>query len=271
LGYLLIGPITKDKNIIRGEEILKIGGAVYYQSKVLSKLGIEHTTIVTLSKKDEKLLEKFPQRTQIIPIWKNATLNFENKYLNPEKRIQKSNFAKNPIKIKDIKSLINSNWDGILLNPLLPTDIPIQTLKFIANQQKRIYINLQGYLRVKSDDKVSLKPPENIKKILKLTDKVFIDENEARIFNQNLVKAGMLLESMGPSEVIITCGEKGSLIYSKRRVWRIKAVPAQRIIDPTGLGDTYMAAYIYMRKNTNPMVAGKFASKIATKKLENKL
>lgn len=248
MGYLLIGPITKDKNIIQGKETLKIGGAVYYQSKVLSKLGIKHTSIVTLSKKDEKLLENFPQKTRIIPIWKKTTLNFENKYLNPEKRIQRSNFAKNPIKIKDIKNLINSNWDGILLNPLLPTDIPIKTLKFIANQQKQIYINLQGYLRTKSNNKVSLRPPKNIQQILRLTDKVFIDENEARIFNRHLIKVGMLLESMGPSEVIITRGEKGSLIYSKRKTWKIKAVPAQRISDPTGLGDTYMAAYIYMRK-----------------------
>jgi len=271
LGYLLIGPITRDKNIIQGKEILKIGGPVYYQSKVFSKLGIEHTSIITLSKEDKKLLEEFPPETRIIPLWKNNTLKFENIYLNHEKRIQKSNFAKNIIKTNDIKKLIRNRWDAILLNPLLPTDIPTQTLEFIAKKQDRVYLGLQGYLRTEEDGRVSLRPPEDAERILGMVDKVFLDEEEAKIFNPNLIEAAMLLGSMGPSETIITCGERGSIIYSKGRIWKIKAVPATRIADPTGLGDIYMAAYIHMRKKKPPIEAGEFASKMATEKIEGKL
>lgn len=140
---------------------------------------------------------------------------------------------------------------GILLDPLLPTDIPIQTIEFIANQQDNIYLGLQGYLRKEADGRVSLRPPEDIKRILRMVDRVFLDEEEAKIFKPDIVEAAMFLGSMGPSETIITCGEKGSIIYSNGRIWKIKAVPASRILDPTGLGDVYMAAYIHMREK-NP-------------------
>ncbi|BAW31078.1 MAG TPA: PfkB family carbohydrate kinase [Methanothermobacter sp.] len=270
MGYLLIGPVTRDKNIIQDKKTIKTGGAVYYQSKVFSKLGVEHTSLITLSKKDKKLLEDFPPKTRIVPIWKKTTLEFENHYLNPEKRIQKSNFAKNPIKIKDIKPIIKANWDSILLNPLLPTDIPTQTLKYIT-RKNTTHINLQGYLRKEKNGKVTPKKPKNIKKLLEMADKVFLDKEESRIFKPNPLKAAKFLGSMGPSETIITCGEKGSIIYSNKRHWKIKAVPAKQIINPTGLGDTYMAAYIHKRKDSHPLKAGKFASKIATKKLEGLL
>ncbi|BDH79639.1 MAG TPA: ribokinase [Methanothermobacter sp.] len=271
MGYLLIGPVTQDKNIIEGNEILKVGGPVYYQSKVFSKLGIEHAAIITLSREDKKLLDEFPQETMIIPLWGDNTLEFENRYFNHGKRMQRSNFAKNPITAKDIKPMIKYEWDGIILDPLVPTDIPIQTLEFIANQQDNIYLGLQGYLRRGKDGRVYLRPPENIKGILGMVDKVFLDEEEAGIFKPDLVEAAMFLGSMGPSETIITCGERGSIIYSNGRIWRIKAVPASRILDPTGLGDVYMAAYIHMREKRPPGEAGEFASWVATEKIEGKL
>lgn len=42
-GYLLIGPVSRDI-IVRGDSTeVKVGGAVYYYSRILSHLGTSHT------------------------------------------------------------------------------------------------------------------------------------------------------------------------------------------------------------------------------------
>ena len=73
--------------------------------------------------------------------------------------------------------------------------------------------------------------------------------------------------------MIITRGSSGSLIYSKNldEIYKIPAFKPQKIEDPTGLGDTYMAAYAALRlEGENPKKCGVFAAAAASLKLENK-
>ena len=52
----------------------------------------------------------------------------------------------------------------------------------------------------------------------------------------------------GVKEVLLTLGDKGSLIYVDERFYEIPAYPVENVADATGCGDTYMAGYLYMRK-----------------------
>ena len=94
---LVLGPITIDKNIYNKIEQTSIGGAVYYQSFVFENLGINYTILTTLSYEDKDLLNEFPDKSKVIPIYKNQTLYFENEYISDENRVQKSNFIDNTI------------------------------------------------------------------------------------------------------------------------------------------------------------------------------
>ena len=77
------------------------------------------------------------------------------------------------------------------------------------------------------------------------------------------------LSGLGPGEVIITRGSKGSLIYSAGRLYAIPAFTPQVPVDPTGCGDTYMAGYLFMRQiGSNPVETGEYASRLAAAKLE---
>lgn len=147
-GYLLIGPVSRDL-IVRGNSMeVKVGGAVYYYSRLLSRLGSSHTAIVTISEEDSELLEKFPDHTRVVPIYHDRTVEFENIYSNgnTSSRIQRSNFAENPIEVEDLEGLAEGNWTAVLAGPLLPSDIPIRTLEFLGERYK-----LYTGLRVTSD------------------------------------------------------------------------------------------------------------------------
>ena len=274
----LIGPITNDTIIKDSSTYKAIGGAVYYQSRVLECLKINTKAVITLAKRDEELLNSFSKNTELFPLFKGETINFQNIYPdnNPNHRIQKAQIPSNPIKVKDIASLDLNNCDAVLLGPLCPYDIPLETIQYLSKLKIPVYLGAQGYLRHLKGEKIVLRPWNAFQKFLKFVNILFIDENEAKTIlgtQISLDHVAKTLASFGPQEVIITQGSKGSTIYSKKidEIYKIPAFPPQEVKDPTGLGDTYMAAYAARKIETDdPKMCGIFASAASVIKLENK-
>ncbi|MEN4006257.1 MAG: PfkB family carbohydrate kinase [Methanobacteriaceae archaeon] len=271
----LIGPVTQD-TIIKGSLNYKsTGGAVFYQSSVLSNLKINTKAIVTISRDNDYLLKAFSPGVDIIPFYVNETIKFQNIYPDddPNHRIQKAKIPQNPI--KNISNHINDS-DTLLLGPLCPYDIPFKTIEELSKLKTPIYLGVQGYLRHLNGNKIVLKPWNGFKKFLKHINILFMDENESSIIlgkKHSLGETARILTSFGPEEVIITCGSRGSFIYSEKldKAYIIPAFKPQKTEDPTGLGDTYMAAYAARKLETeNPEKCGMFAAATASVKLENK-
>lgn len=273
----LIGPVSEDIIIKDNLRHKSIGGPVFYQSKVLSKLEINTNAIVTISKYDKGLLKEFSSNVNLIPCYINETLKFHNIYPDddPNHRIQKACIPKNPINLKNVLSNIRSS-DAILLGPLSPYDISLKTIQGLRSLKIPIYLGVQGYLRHLEGNKIVLKPWRQFKDFLKLIDVLFMDENESAIIlgeKHSLKETARILASFGPREVIITCGSRGSLIYSKKldKIYKIPALKPKKIEDPTGLGDTYMAAYTARKLEIeDPKECGMFAAVASSLKLENK-
>ena len=280
--FMIIGPLTRDR-IVKKETVFNtIGGAVYYQSAVFGAFGISNTVITTLADEDKTLLNHFPETTQIVPIYTDETMKFENIYPddNPNHRIQKSTIPSNPILPTDFKDITWKSYSALLLSPLSPYDIPLETLKYLSKKDIPIYLGAQGYIRHKENSNLVLKPWKEYRKYLKLVKILFLDEMEARAIlkdhEESCVEIAQKLSNFGPEEVIVTRGDHGALICARRNsghdnVYDIPASPPDKIVDPTGLGDTFMAAYaIGKLKNDKPEECGIFASKIASLKMEQK-
>ncbi len=276
LKFIIIGPLTRDTILRDGLNYHTTGGAVYYQAAVLSKLDVDVTVIITLSYEDKELLNAFPSNVNVIPLFFDETMEFKNIYpdINPNHRVQKANVPKNPVKPNNLPKNI-SDYDAVLLCPLSPSDIPIETIKHISTFNIPMYLGAQGYLRQLDHHKVILKPWDDFQKFLKYIHMVFIDEIEAKVMidkkDHKLEIIGEELSLFGPEEVIITRGDRGALIYSslKKHTYKIQAFPPKQSMDPTGLGDTYMAAYVTRRmEKSDPETCGIFASMVSTMKLE---
>ncbi len=274
----LIGPLSKDRVIKNNETHKSVGGSVYYQSNVMENLQINTRALITLSKDDKYLLDEFGECIEIIPLFKHKTIEFQNIYPtdDPDFRIQKANIPFNPINPEDIANFNLKDIDVILLGPLCPYDIPLQTIEFLSKFEIPIYLGAQGYLRHLKEDKIVLNPWNDFKKFLKFIKILFMDEIEAKVIldkDISLEETARILASFGPEEVIITQGSNGALIYSNKsgKIYRIPAFQANQIIDPTGLGDTFMAAYSARKiQIEDPLECGKFAAAAAVIKLENK-
>jgi sugar/nucleoside kinase (ribokinase family) len=274
----LIGPITEDTIIKNNSTYKSIGGAVYYQSSVLNQLKVNTKTIITLAENDKELLNGFSKNIEIIPIFVDKTMKFQNIYpdSDPNHRIQKAHIPFNPIEVKNIVSLDLTNSNAILLGPLCPHDIPLETIEYLSKFKIPIYLGAQGYLRYLKGEKIVLRPWNDFQKFLKFVNILFIDENEAKTIlgtQISLNHVAKTLASFGPEEVIITQGNNGSTIYSKKRdeIYKIPAFSPKRTEYPTGLGDTYMAAYAARKLEIeDPKKCGIFAAAASVIKLENK-
>ncbi len=274
--FIIIGPLTRDTILRDGLKYHTTGGAVYYQAAVLSKLEVDVTAIITLSYEDKELLNAFSSNVEVIPLFFDQTMEFKNIYpdIDPNHRVQKANVPNNPVKPENLPKNIG-NYDAVILCPLSPSDIPIETIKYISTFNIPIYLGAQGYLRQLDHDKVVLKPWHGFQNFLKYIQMVFIDEAEAKVImdrkKHELNIIGKQLALFGPEEVIITRGDRGAMIYSSpnKHTYKIPAFPPKQTMDPTGLGDTYMAAYVIKRmEKSDPETCGLFASMVSTMKLE---
>lgn len=79
-------------------------------------------------------------------------------------------------------------------------------------------------------------------KLLKRVDGFVLNESEARQLTQedNLLKAAKKIHKLGPKYVIVKKGEHGSILSSPTGFFIAPAFPLERVIDPTGAGDSFV-------------------------------
>ena len=67
------------------------------------------------------------------------------------------------------------------------------------------------------------------------------NDGEARALSgeNNLIMAAKRLRAMGPKMVVIKKGEHGVLFYSDKFMFSFPAYPVDKVLDPTGAGDTF--------------------------------
>ncbi|MCC9261731.1 MAG: PfkB family carbohydrate kinase [Methanobrevibacter woesei] len=274
---VVLGPATEDIIIKNGMKESKVGGATFFQAFVYEALNIDYLAIVNLSNLD--IIDKFPDKNKVIALLKEDTHFFINEYPNEDNldlRVQLSNFANIPILVDELKPILDKidKIDAFVINPLNQYDFPRETMDYLKNFKVPIYLSIQGFLRKKdpleNDDGyngILLDKNSNIQAIVNDTSGIFLDENEFHImFEDND------FSSCNVGEIIVTNGSKGSRIISNINDNEIIIEPVEQmyIVDSTGCGDTYMAAYISKKLEAkSSLEAGNFASLIASEKLSS--
>lgn len=270
---LTIGPVTKDLIITPTEQYYQIGGAVYYQSNTLEQLKKEHIAIISVGKDDVKNLDKTLKKQELI--LQEKTLEYTNIYNKKLQRTQKAKFSQNTITPNNININLNQIQYAII-SPLTPNDIPPETIKHLKNNNIQTVLVAQGYLRKTDENNNILKRKWTDKeKYLENTDILCLDEEETKqSFNINNTQEETIkkiLNKHNLKQLIITQAEKGSTIYTQEKTYKIPAIKTDKNVDATGLGDTYIAAYIAKLEETNNIQeSGLFASITAKEKLQHK-
>jgi adenosine kinase len=85
---------------------------------------------------------------------------------------------------------------------------------------------------------------DELSEFVKLADYVAVNDYEGKLLEE---KTGRSLEEISRSvqALVLTLGEKGSLVIADGRRHEIPTVKAGEILDPTGCGDAYRAGLLY--------------------------
>lgn len=87
---------------------------------------------------------------------------------------------------------------------------------------------------------------EALVEVLRRVDALFINDEEARELTgkRSVVLAAREIQAMGPSMVVIKRGEHGAIVFNEADVFYTPAYPLERVVDPTGAGDTFAGGFV---------------------------
>ena len=86
--------------------------------------------------------------------------------------------------------------------------------------------------------------PGPLRELLTRIDGLILNDSEARLLTgeKNMITAARRILEMGPAFVIVKKGENGAFYLSRQAIRLISAYPTEKVVDPTGAGDTFAGA-----------------------------
>ena len=151
--------------------------------------------------------------------------------------------------VKDLNEAVTVEVDLNVLAeraPKIPPAFLDSQFVFLANTHPVLQQEMLGSLksaRLVVADSMNLwiqtQQPE-LRKLLAKVHGFVLNDGEARLLTEekNLVTAGKQILKMGPRFVVIKKGEHGCLLISEKGAFVLPAFPAEKVVDPTGAGDS---------------------------------
>jgi len=132
---------------------------------------------------------------------------------------------------------------------------------FLANFDPDLQIQLLKHLkspRLIGLDSMNLwitTKPKSLRRLMKMVHLFVANDGEARALTgeNNLIMAARRLRAMGPRMIVIKKGEHGVFFYSDQVMFSFPAYPVDRVVDPTGAGDTFAGGLMGYLSRTNKL------------------
>ncbi len=129
-----------------------------------------------------------------------------------------------------------NNADFVMLGNLDPT-VQLAVLDQVAAPKLVVLDTMNFWMDVALD---------NLKNVIARVDVLTLNDEEARQLTGEhfLPKAARAIHAMGPKTVVIKKGEHGALMFQDEKVFFAPAFPLEKVVDPTGAGDTFAGGFI---------------------------
>jgi sugar/nucleoside kinase (ribokinase family) len=267
LDILMIGHFAKDLLVVDGVGERASGGAVFYGSVPLRRLGLRVGVATRLHPDDYPRLDEL--RREGVEVFVTAapqTSGIENVYSSAdmERRICKpmgfaGPFA--PADIPDVKAKV------VLVTPIIAGEVDLPLLKALAARGP-VGMDVQGFVRVREGDQLVFKHWPDMREGLSHITYLKVDKAEAELLTGegDLERAARALASYGPREVVLT-QSSGVTVFAGGAVHRAPFTSKQ-LSGRTGRGDTCFATYVGKRLTSSPEEACRWAGAVTSLKQE---
>ena len=213
-----IGYITQDKIVTTKNTIFMPGGTSFYFAHAIKHLDPNGFLLVTaLADADMSVAEDIRKEGIEVKTLPSAhSVCFENIYgENQNERTQRVTAKADPFTMEGLRDV---NARIIHLGSLLADDFSLDVIKYLSGKGL-LSVDVQGFLRKVDNEKVLPVDWPEKKEALKHIHILKANETEMEVLTgcKEPHEAALLIADWGVKEVLLTLGDKGSLIYAKER------------------------------------------------------
>ena len=261
-GFISRDIITKSYS---SEKVEKIGGKGYYSGLCLASLGEPVSVFFPIGPNSEDLIQQTKtEKLTLFGFPAEETPVYENFYLDDSLNNRIFKAKVNSKFIFDI-SLFNAEMISNLricsfihLAPTSINQVPIELIKFLKKESKAVLSADLDYIikNVDENGEAKLESWEIVKEIMSLLDIVMLSKEDFTNLTEDSEEAFLKsIADTGPTEVILTKGSQGAVIYSSEEecYYEIPTVEPEKIVDATGAGDSFASGFLtdFIRHNGN--------------------
>ncbi len=265
---VLVGAISKDRNVVMGQEEVMYGGGSYMGAYAAAHSGFTVAVVTKLAKEDFSSLEPFRETgITVFPNTSSRTTSIKNVYITPDmdRRTCYMISMADPFRPEDFPKDLKAKVYQIAA--LIAGEVPLEVVRYLAGKAK-VGLDAQGFVRTAvGNDLVSKDWPEK-REAFQYIDFLKTDAAEAEILTgkTNREEAIYALAGMGAKEIILTHSSE-VMAYADGKIYTAPFT-ARNLSGRTGRGDTCFASYLTQRLSKKPEEALKFAAALTSLKME---
>jgi len=264
---LMIGHFAKDRLVVDGMGESASGGAVYYGSVALHRLGVRVAIVTRLHPNDFPRLDELRQEgVEVFVTPAPATTGIENIYKSAdmERRVCKPLAFAGPFRPEEVPDVSAKVY---LLVPIVAGEVDLPLLKRMAARGP-VGMDVQGFVRVPEGDALLFRHWPDMAEGLACITYLNVDRAEAELLTgeTDLAVAATKLAALGPREIVLT-QVSGVTVYANGRIFQAPFT-SRSLAGRTGRGDTCFATYVGKRLSSSPEEACRWAGAVTTLKQE---
>jgi sugar/nucleoside kinase (ribokinase family) len=240
-----------------------VGGAPFYAARALRALGADAVIVARCAEADRETLLP-PLEAQGLPIfWRpaRATSSFSFEYVGGSRRMVVEDPG-SPWTLDDVLEWVRPALRGVdwlHVGGLTAADFPLPTLELLA-AGRSVSFDGQGLVRAPRPGPLELERSFD-PLLLEHISVLKLSESEARVIVDDLAD----LRELDVPELIVTQGHRGNLLIVDGLTEHVPAPTVTGVVDPTGAGDSFMAAYVEARsRGIEPTAAARDASDLVS-------
>ena len=265
-GVAVVGSTTIDRNVIGRAAYLKIGGVTTYAGLTYRRHGLPTWVVSRVARAETWILERLTAtgiRVSESPA--ESTTRFVNRVHAGRRRQDVTSIAPS-VNYPQIAA-VEPQVDCIHLGPLHPKDIDPPVFVRLRESRAAVVLDVQGLVRKISGSRVVAAVSEHLDAALSSAFLVKSDEDELLLILDIFgTRVEDLMTRFDIAEWVVTSGFHGGTIYSKNAgVYRYSSEAVSPVVDSTGAGDVFLAAYAVSRFRDRETVAeaGRYAANLA--------